>query len=216
MPPEKVPDTFSLEPKWKAAGADSDVLENLVDPVEEQIKLEPDKRYTFLRISYEGYAEYGERALGKEVSYSRIQTARVGDIVVSNISAVYRAICVIPKGMDDLLVSNEFTVLRLKSGVDADALYLWSVLRSSAVIAQWISGSSGVGRHRVDWPLLRVQRVPLLPPDQQRQIGNLYRTAHEREAEVARLRADAAQALSGLDLEGQAAKERLIRAKPPR
>ena len=205
-----------LESKWRAAGADSDILENLLDPVVEQIKLDPEKRYTFLRISYEGYAEYGERALGKEVSYSRIQTTKVGDIVVSNISAVYKAICVIPKGMDDLLVSNEFTVLRLKTGVDADALYLWSVLRSSAVIAQWISGSSGVGRHRVDWPLLRVQRVPLLPPDQQRQIGNLYRAAQEREAEVARLRADASQALSSLDLEGQAAKERLIRAKPPR
>jgi type I restriction enzyme M protein len=102
-----------LQSKWKAAGADSDILENLVDPVEDRIELDPEERYTFLRINYEGHAEYGESALGKEVSYSQIQSAMVGDIVVSNISAVYKAICVIPEGMDDLLVSNEFTVLRL-------------------------------------------------------------------------------------------------------
>ena len=54
---------------------------------------------------------------------------RVGDIVVSNINAVNRATCVIPAGLDGLLASNEFTVLRLKPGVTADPQYIWSVLR---------------------------------------------------------------------------------------
>lgn len=204
-----------LEPTWKAIGADSDILENLVDPVEEPIILDPDARYTFLRISYEGRAERGEDALGKEISYDRVSRARAGDIVVSNISAVYRAICVIPEGMEDLLISNEFTILRLKPGVDADALYLWSVLRSTAVIAEWMSGSSGVGRHRVGWPLLRSQRVPLLPPARQREIGDLYRAAEQREAEIARFKESAMQALETLSLETEAAKDRLVRAKPP-
>ena len=205
-----------LKADWKAAGADAVPLEDLVAPVDDPVVMDPATVYTFLRISYEGYAERGEQALGGEVSYSRIGRTKVGDVVVSNINAVNRAICVIPAGMDDLLVSNEFTVLRLKSGAKADPLYLWSVLRSTAVIAEWISGSSGVGRHRVDWELLRTQRVPLLPLPRQREIGALLRRAQKREAEVARLQESAADALLSLGLESDPARERLARAKPPR
>lgn len=205
-----------LERKWQDAGATSDVLENLVMPIEDRIKLDPDAMYTFLRIRYEGRAERGEQALGREISSSRIGRTKVDDIVVSNISAVYKAICVIPEGMSDLLVTNEFTVLRLKPGVEAEPLYLWSVLRSTAVIAEWISGSSGVGRHRVDWELLRRQRVPLLRPERQREIAALYRAAQDREAEIAKLQETAASALEILDLEGDQARDRLARAKPPR
>ncbi len=205
-----------LEPRWTFVGAISEVLDKLVDPVFEPVVLDPNASYTFLRISYEGRAERGETALGKEISYSRIGRARPGDLVVSNISAVYRAICVVPQGAEDLLISNEFTVLRIKPGVDADAVYLWSVLRSSAVIAEWISNSSGVGRHRVDWEFLRHQRVPLLDPAKQREIGALYLAAEQHEVEIRRCKATAAAALAGLELEGDSARDRLIRAKPPK
>ena len=109
-----------LQQAWQDVGIDSAVLEQLVDLVDEPIALQPDERYEFMRISYEGHAERGEIALGREVSYSKIGRARAGDIVVSNISAVYRAICVVSKDLDHLLVSNEFTVMRLKPTVDAD------------------------------------------------------------------------------------------------
>jgi len=205
-----------LTPTWESAGADVEVLENLVDAIEEPVQLQADTEYTFLRISYEGVAERGERALGKEISYTQIGRPRVGDIVVSNISAVYRAICVIPDGMDDLLVSNEFTVLRLKSGVDADPMYLWSILRSPAIIAEWMSAASGVGRHRVDWSTLRTQRVPLLRPDQMKKVGHLYRAAEERQREAHQLRQMALAELAPLDLAAEKARDRLERAKPPR
>jgi type I restriction enzyme M protein len=205
-----------LEPDWKKAGAETVALEDLVEPAEEPATLDLDTLYTFLRITYEGRAERGEEALGSEVSYARTGRTREGDIVVSNINAVNKAICVIPKGMDDLLVSNEFTVLRLKPDVKADPLYLWSVLRSSAVIAEWISGSSGVGRHRVSWDLLRKQRIPLLPAARQKRIGDLLRKVHKQEAEITRLRDSAATALDDLGLEDEGARERLARAKPPR
>jgi restriction endonuclease S subunit len=158
--------------------------------------------------------------MGREVSYPRIGTANAGDIVVSNISAVYRAICVLPESAEDFLVSNEFTVLRLKPEVKAegrvDPHYLWSILRSTAVIAEWVSTSSGVGRHRVDWPTLKNQRIPLLPRERQREIGDLCRAAERYEAEVARIRRSAEAALEGLDLEGELAQDRLARAKPPK
>lgn len=227
VPPERLTDRLDakyllpwsvseLAKDWQSAGAKSAPLEDLVESVDDHVSLEPDKLYTFLRISYEGRAERGEEALGKEVSYSRVGRTRPGDIVVSNINAVNKAICVIPEGMGELLVSNEYTVLRLKPGTKADPLYLWSVMRSSAVIAEWMSGSSGVGRHRVDWDLLRKQSVPLLSPARQRKVGDLLRAAQEREAEIAKLRASADTALGKLGLEGDVPRERLARAKPPR
>lgn len=206
----------ALEPKWSEAGATSAVLEDLVVPIEEELTLEPDKPYDFLRVTYAGYAERGEQALGKEVTYSRVFTAKPNDIVVSNISAVYRAICVMPQGMEEVLISSEFTTLRLKDGVRVDPHYLWSVLRTAGVIAEWLSGASGVGRHRVDWELLRKQRVPLLPYPRQQKIGDLHREAQHLKEQMVALKKSAQEAISGLDLEGEAAQDRLARGKPPK
>ena len=208
--------TQKLKAAWQAVGITADVLGNIVDPVDDPIVLDAETRYTFLRISYEGRAERGDTALGKEVSYSKVGRTKVGDVIVSNISAVYRAICVVPVGMDDLLLSNEFTVLRLKPGAQADPYYLLSILRSTAVIAQWISSASGVGRHRVDWSMLRDQLVPLLPLPEQHRIGELYKSSMEHEAGIIRDRAAIECALSRLDLENEDARDRMIRAKPPK
>jgi type I restriction enzyme M protein len=204
-----------LANKWKLSGVRTEILGNLVDPADEAVVLEPETLYTFLRISYEGRAERGESALGKEVSYSSIGKARCGDIVVSNINAVNKAICVLPKSMEGLLVSNEYTVLRLKGGSKADPQYIWSVLRSSAVIAEWMSGSSGVGRHRVDWGTLRNQVIPLLAYPKQKEIGNFYRTAERMETKITVYYESAQEALKILELENESALERLARAKPP-
>lgn len=201
---------------WRSKGIECGRLGDVVDPVDEPVQIEPDEYYEFLRISYEGSAEPGERRLGREISYSKIRRAKPGDIVVSNISAVYRAICVMPEGLEHLLMSNEFTILRLKEGVQADEYYLWSVLRTAGIIAEWLSGASGLGRHRVDWEVLQGQAVPLVRYDRQVQIGNMYRDISTREAEMLRLRRTAEESLAYLELDGEAARDRLARAKPPR
>lgn len=205
-----------LEVTWDGAGVKSEVLESLVDVIGDRVTLAPKSEYQFLRISYEGQAERGERALGQEISYSWVGRAQVGDIVVSNISAVYKAICVMPLGMEDLLISNEFTVMRPKPGMDVDPQYIWAILRSSAVIAEWLSAASGVGRTRVDWEILRKQRIPLLPAKEQHDIGTLYRAALEHQREIEKAKAKAFAKLSRLELEGAAALDRLARAKPPK
>ena len=205
-----------FQERWRSEGVVSDILENLVDLVDESIDIDPAAPYAFLRITYEGHAEAGASVLGREISYSRVGRPRPGDIVVSNISAVYKAICVIPNGMQHLLVSPEFTVLRPKPGVQIDPQYLWSVLRSSAVIAQWISQSRGVGRHRVDWDILRQQRVPLLEHDQQLAIGDMFRDAQGHLQQIESLKMAAAAHLQRLDLEDLSARERLAAAKPPK
>ncbi len=207
-----------LESKWKNAGAISDVIENLFDPIEETVQLDPNTRYTFLRINYKGVAERGDTVLGKEVSYSKIFKAMPEDIVISNINAVNKAICIMPEGMRDLLISQAFTVLRLKPSMKrkADAMYIWSVLRTSAVVAEWLSHTTGFGRHYVDWDLIRKQRIPLLPIKKQRYIGKMLRDLLLKENEILTKRAKAAEQLDILGLDGESALDRLARAKPPR
>ncbi len=205
-----------LEKVWSIAGARSDQLSNLVDSVWDRVTLEPDSEYAFLRISYEGQAERGETRIGKEVGYADVSSAEAGDIVVSNINAVNRAICVLPKWAEGLLISKEFTILRPKAESKVDTAYLWSVLRSAAVVAEWLSGATGVGRHRVDWDRLQNQRVPLLKPADQKKIGDYYRQAEELQVKIAKLRAEALSDLSPLELEGDIAVDRLARAKPPK
>jgi type I restriction enzyme M protein len=187
-----------------------------VDPVEDYVSLSPDESYTFLRITYEGQAEAGEKALGREVSYAKVGRTKPGDIVVSNINAVHRATCVIPDDLGDLLTSNEFTVLRLKQGVKADPVYLWSILRSTAIIAEWMSNSSGVGRHRVDWGVLRKQKIPLMSPDKQKSIGDFHRKADRLQREITGYRSAAIEAMKDLDLESAEALDKVDRAKPPK
>lgn len=114
------------------------------------------------------------------------------------------------------MISKEFTVLRPKPGSKVDTAYLWAVLRSAAVIAEWLSGATGVGRHRVDWGRLQNQRVPLLKFVDQKKIGDRYREVEELEAKIADLRKEALKKLSPLELEGDIAVDRLARAKPPK
>jgi type I restriction enzyme M protein len=208
-----------LAATWTQAGARTEKLGALVDPIENIIEIKPDMQYTFLRISYEGFAEDGEKRLGKEISYAgKVGYAKIGDIVVSNISAVYRAICVLPAGREKALVTPEFTVLRIKKerAGEIDAMYLWSVLRSSAVIAEWLAHSTGVGRHRVEWDLLREQSVPILPFAQQKAIGDLYRKAAQLAQQSADAMAQAVVGIATLDLDGEVARDQLARAKPPK
>jgi hypothetical protein len=89
-------------------------------------------------------------------------------------------------------------------------------LRSAAIVAEWLSGATGVGRHRVDWGLLKDQRVPILDFDEQKAIGDKYRKSLDLESKIRRLRAEARGALAPLELEGEVARDRLERAKPPK
>lgn len=204
-----------LQKDWVKAGAKTAILGDLVDNIEEPIRLEAAQKYTFINVTYSGRCERGEDRLGKEVTYKKISIARVDDLVVSGMGAVYRAICVVPPPMSGLLISSEFTILRIKPDVKLDPMYLWSVLRSAAIVAEWLSDSTGLGRARVGWDVLKRQTIPLLPYPQQKRIGDKYRKAILREIEALELRDDALADLNALKLEGEEAKDKLERAKPP-
>jgi type I restriction enzyme M protein len=206
-----------LEKTWKIAGASSDLLENIFDLIENEVTTDANFRYTFLRVTYDGKAEKGETVLGKEVSYSKIYKAKVNDIIISNINAVNRAIAVMPDGLDDLLISPAFSILRIKPSFvnNIDPIYVWSVLRTSAIVAEWLSHTTGFGRHYVDWNLIRKQRIPLLPYPKQLHIGNIFRELMKKEQEILLKQKAASDEIAALGLDDIRAKDRLIKAKPP-
>lgn len=113
-----------LEPAWEKAGAQTATLGDMVDHIEEQVSIHPAKTYTFLRISYAGYASGGEKRLGSEISYDWIGRAEPEDIVISNINAVNGATCVLPEKAKGHLITSEYTVLRVKKETDVDPMYL--------------------------------------------------------------------------------------------
>lgn len=205
-----------LQTIWAQAGAKTAILNDLVDYVAEKVVINPASTYNFLRITYAGYATKGEQRLGREISYDWIARAEPEDIVVSNINAVNGATCVLPDKMKDYVITSEFTVLRMKPGADIDPMYLWSILRSPAVIAEWLSSSTGLGRHRVTWGLLKNQRVPLMQKGKRNQIAELNRKEFRLFEEMIAARESAIAGLAPLDLYGEVAKDKLARAKPPR
>lgn len=204
-----------LSATWLDAGAATVFLADVVDPILVRASLLPEVLYHYGRVTYAGVMERGEARLGHEVS-SLVYTVQPGDLVVSNINAVHRAVAVVPEHLADVLVTSEFTVLRLKAGVLVDVFYLWCILRSAAIVADQLSRSTGGGRHRTDWARLSTQQIPLLPLERQREVGNCHRDIlnHEKGIEEAQRRAKAA--LECLDLDGPMAEDRLLKAKPPR
>ena len=208
--------TTELVTAWTEAGAQSVMLSEIVNPVTTQKRLIPDREYTFIRVTYDGECTRGETRLGREVTYSTVGTASSGDLVVSNMNAVHRAIGVMQDEMEELLISSEYTILRVRPDVDVDQMYLWSVLRSAAIVAEWLSNASGLARHRVDWNVLRRQRIPLLPYAEQLRIGNIHRDAIRHRIASQNLAESAIKSLESLHLEGEKALDKLERSKPPR
>lgn len=206
-----------LNDTWINAGAEIDTIENLYDLIENEVSIEPEKRYTFLKVTYDGRAEKGDKVLGKEVSYSKVFVAKENDIIISNINAVNKAICVLPSGMSDVLISPAFSILRIKpeKADCVDSMYVWSVLRTPAIVAEWLSHTTGFGRHYVDWELIKKQQIPLLPYPKQKRVGGNIRELIAYEQEILVKREQAATEINVLGLDDERACERLVTAKPP-
>ena len=207
-----------LESNWEKIGANSDIINKIADLKEDEVQIEANKRYTFLRVTYEGRAEIGDKVLGKEVSYSKIYKAEANDIIISNINAVNKAIAIMPPDLVDCLISPAFTILRIKTSMQKsiDTMYVWSVLRSPAITAEWLSHTTGFGRHYVDWELIKNQRIPLLPYPKQKYIGDLCRSLLQFEREIINKQNETNEAIAILGLDDIRAIERLEKAKPPR
>jgi restriction endonuclease S subunit len=214
-----LPKTYEVSTEWINKGLTIKKLGDIVDLIEGPYinpSDDPEKRYPFLRITYEGMPEAGEVLLGKEISYNELMQANENDIVISNIAASLGATAVITPEFKHLFLTKEFTVLRVKDK-EFSTRFLWGLLRSQEYRANMLSSAAGISRNRVKWELLKDLKVPQV--DKKRQ--DIIAEAYDRSITALNLyettRKDTTDSLNRLlNLDNDWATQRLIRAKPPK
>lgn len=206
-----------LDQIWKKEGIPTEPLETLADPVWEPIhpKDNPERRYPMLRVGYDGLASPAESRLGREISYEELMVPKVSDLPVSNISAVYGSVAVMPAGLQ-AYATPEFTVLRVKPG-RIEPVYLWAYLRSPEARARMVSEATGMGRTRVNWGILKSMPVPMLDARERARVIQLYENYVSALRSAMDSNEKATEQLnSALKLDNDWATKRLKSAKPPR
>ncbi len=210
--------TSPLDKQWKNNGIRTSPLESLVDPVWEPVgpRDSPDQLFPMLRVGYDGLASTSDLRLGREMSYEELMIPKVNDILVSNISAIYGSIGIMPTGLN-AFATPEFTVLRMKDDCPLHAIYLWSYLRSPEVRARLLSDATGMGRTRVNWEILKHLPVALLDEKRQKRVVQLYEQYLLALGEASTSESQATDLInSSLMLDNDWARKRLRSAKPPR
>lgn len=219
--------------KWKAARLKVATLSSLVEPLFVDGKLAggnepPDEltarlirpklsssvRITHLRMTYRGVAERGEEKFSADTDAAALFRVAAGDLVISHINALHGAIGIVPSELDGLVVTSEYTVVRVKHGVDSRVLC--ETLRSDDLRADIILRSTGIGRTRATWKELQNLMVPLPPSAAVTKLVELHNEADRLAAELKAVRARAdAELVSTCHLGDEEARNILGSFKPP-
>lgn len=204
---------------WRNTGTTVLSLEDVVDHIEDGAfnpKQTPDKVFTLLRVRYDGIPEEGDTALGRELTYDRVQCPSDGDLVVSNIAAHLGSCAVIPADLQHTVLSSEFTIMRVKDD-RFQPWFIWAYLRSAEVRARLLSSATGISRHRIGWGVLKDIPIPLVDSIVQEALAEQFRESMEAVRRAEKSRAQAAERLNSLlDLDNEWAEQRLKAAKPPK
>ncbi len=204
--------------KWKRKGYEVKSLNEICEPREEIIepsKNSPDDFFRILTITYAGRCLTEEIRIGKEINYKKMKVVRTGDIVFSEYNTFHGAIGYITKDLDGALASGSYTVVRCIN--EEDSMYLWSILRTTEIRADFLTSAIGMGRQTIDWDDIKNVKVPFLPPTKRKEIGKQILDAWiaERNAQVI------IENVNGLlhtefDVESEDSKIRFLSAKPPK
>ncbi|MDR1021869.1 MAG: N-6 DNA methylase [Prevotellaceae bacterium] len=204
--------------KWKMKGFDIRLLGNLCMPREEIIEPRrefPDDEFRILTITYAGRCKADEVRIGKEINYSKMKIVRAGDIVFSEYNAFHGAIGYISKEFDGSLASGSYTVVRCED--DIDSLYLWSILRTTEIRADFLSSAIGMGRQTINWDDIKNVQIPFLSRERRAEVAHKIKDAWDLEKK-------AQESIDGIkdilhtefDVESEQSKHRFTAAKPPR
>ena len=132
-----------------------------------------------LIVRYDGTAEAGEPILPADTQHGKLYRVATDDVVVSNIAASYGSIAVVPKHLNGAVVSNEYTVLRVKEGFDAQLVCV--ILRSPVVLAELLLVATGANRTRVRWDTMKTVQMPYPASHKAQHFMLAMRDADERE-----------------------------------
>jgi type I restriction enzyme M protein len=204
--------------KWQMKGYDIRMLADLCTPREEIIeprKNFPDDNFKILTITYAGRCKADEIRVGKEINYSKMKIVRTGDIVFSEYNAFHGAIGYIIDEFDGALASGSYTVVRCDDTVDS--LYLWSILRTTEIRADFLSSAIGMGRQTINWDDIKTVQIPFLSRDKRENVAQKIKNAWELEKKAQESIDDISDMLhTEFDVESEQSKRRFIAAKPPK
>ena len=203
---------------WKKSGAEVYHLFEVCEPRDEIIeprKDHPDEEYRILTITYDGRCRADEKRLGREINYSKMKIVRTGDIVFSEYNAFHGAIGYVTGEFDGALASGSYTVVKCND--DKNSLYLWSILRTTEIRADFLSSAIGMGRQTVSWDHIKNVQIPFLLPEKREQIGENIINAWKMEREAQESIKKIYDLLdTEFNVESELSKNRFLAAKPPK
>ena len=176
---------------WKRRGLEVVVLSDVVEPVtptdeDTIVTKHSTETVTSLIVTYDGFARRGDDLLASDTKYAELFRVHAGDIVVSNISAHYGAVAVVPDDLDGCVVTKEVTILRTKPSYDPRVI--WVLLRSPEIRADLLLSAAGANRTRVDWAGMQTIQLPRPTLDTATKIVSEIVEAERLEREAAEKR----------------------------
>lgn len=205
---------------WKKNGFEVTTLEEIITPVipvGEDVVVTKDngENVTCIVVGYDGLARRGEEMPASDMKYSELYRVHTGNIVVSNISAHYGAVAIVPDELDGCVVTKEISVFCPKG--EYTSHMVWVLLRSPEILADLLLSASGANRTRIDWDGIKHIQV-VVPPvkvagkvdAELTEIEKLERDAAKRRAKILSL------ADNELQLSSAKATEILDAYKPPK
>ena len=204
--------------RWKNRGFSIVKLKDLVVPVEGRTIIpceHPDELFKILAISYDGICRIESEVRGRDLKYPEFIQIKEDDLIFSTINAVQGAVGIVDKRTTGALASANYTVLRCINPIDTD--YLWTLLRTAEIRADLLSLCTGFGRHYLYWPEFGEVELPLLPPNERKEIHGKIAASRIAAAQAEDLRNEGIRPiLEQLDVESQESRERWNASKPPK
>ncbi|WP_432160282.1 N-6 DNA methylase [Streptomyces sp. NRRL F-5630] len=194
------------------ATSEEDSVDRASDVV---IPADSEELVTLLRVRYDGTAEPGETIAASDSTYDVLYKVRAGDVVISHINAVHGAVAVIPEELEGLVATKEYTVCRPRKGYHP--YLIWQMLRTPEARADLLLSSTGMGRTRVDWPIVSQLQLPVPSMQISEAAIKAVEDARALERKAQELYVTAAKTLgSSLNLDNTEARALLAAFKPPR
>lgn len=205
--------------KWKDDGYDVIKLSDVAKPIENTINpndaINLNKDFRILTISYEGRVRADEIRKGKNINYSEMKVAQEGDLIFSGYNSIHGAIGYVTKEFDGVLASGSYTIVQCET--EYDALYLWSIFRTTEIRIEMLADAIGVGRQTINWDDIKDIKVPWIDKVERKRIYKQIIDAWEAEKFVENTFKNLKLELnSKFNVESNDAKEWFIKIKPPK
>lgn len=204
--------------KWVNSGFEVKKLSELFSPVAASFRPKKDgetEEFSILTIKYDGSCSNDEIRIGSDIQGKGILVEE-GNIVFSMYNAFYGAIGYISEEFAGSFASSSYIVLKPKDKFDA--IYAWSVLRTTEIRADLLDSAVGMGRSPIKWENIKDVKIPLVKnKDKRKEIAEsiiqAWESIKKAKLEVVKVKDDLG-ALFGT--EGVESVFRFDANKPPR